>query len=68
MISEPSNLTDDQKKRIIKAELYKRGGGKISCGHDFHAKMKEVDFGDTVFRQTMLATMKRKREQNEQQD
>lgn len=48
MISEPSNLTDIQKKRIIEAELYKRNGGKISCGHDFHAKMKEADFGDTV--------------------
>lgn len=48
MILEPTNLTDEQKKKIIKAELYKRGGGKISCGHDFHDKMKEADFGDTV--------------------
>jgi hypothetical protein len=48
MITEPTSLTDEQKKRIIKAEVYKRGGGKISCGHDFHEKMKEADFGDTV--------------------
>ncbi len=48
MIREPESLTEEQKEKIIAAELYKRNGGSISCGHDFHASMKEAEFGDTV--------------------
>lgn len=48
MIHEPKKLTDEQKKEIVAAEVYKRGGGRISCGHDFWNQMKEADYGDTV--------------------
>jgi len=46
MIHEPKNLTAEQKNEIVRMELYKRGGGSISCGHDFWDK--EIEFGDTV--------------------
>lgn len=48
MIKEPVSLTKEQKDKIIAAESYKRNGGSISCGHDFHASMKKAEFGDTV--------------------
>ena len=48
MIHEPDNLTVEQKRKIISAEVYKKKGGSISCGHDFHDKMKQADYGDIV--------------------
>lgn len=48
MIHEPKNLTNDQKNKIIEAELYKLRGGSISCGHDFHDTMKSAEYGDAV--------------------
>lgn len=48
MIHEPKNLTDEQKREIVKRELYKRKGGTICCGHDFQEQVKEADYGDII--------------------